>query len=210
LWVWANTGPRMNFKSHLAPITKADRARLLAAAMASLAIRGHERVGALGSPRRAEHGRASLVKVAEWLAGNHQEQLPTARNLQRRAAVLLVSDFLEPVEQLRAHLANLAEAGLKGHLVQIADPAEETLPYDGRVEFLGLDRSASYLSQRTEKLRSAYVAAYNAHRDALRALAQSLGFSFIVHRTSEAPTPCLMALHARVSGARQVSVKASA
>jgi uncharacterized protein (DUF58 family) len=210
LWVWANTGPRMNFKSHLATTTKADRARLLATAMASLAVRGHERVGALGSARRAEHGRASLVKVAEWLAGAHDEQMPKARQLQRRAAVLLVSDFLEPVEQLRPHLASLAEAGLKGHLVQIADPAEETLPYDGRVEFLGLDKPASYLSQRTENLRSTYVGAYNAHRESLRGLAQSLGFSFIVHRTSETPTPCLMALHARVSGTRQVSVKASA
>lgn len=210
LWVWANTGLRMDFKSHLSSTTKADRARLLAAAMASLAIRGQERVGALGSPRRAEHGRASLVKVAEWLASAHDEQMPKAQNLQRRAAVVLVSDFLEPIEQLRPHLANLAEAGLKGHLVQIADPAEETLPYDGRVEFLGLDKPATYLSQRTENLRTAYVAAYNAHRDALRALAQSLGFSFIVHRTSEAPTPCLMALHARVSGTRQVSIKASA
>jgi uncharacterized protein (DUF58 family) len=53
LWVWANTGPRMDFKSHLATTTKADRARLVAVAMASLAVRGHERVGALGSPRHA-------------------------------------------------------------------------------------------------------------------------------------------------------------
>ena len=210
LWVWANTGPRMDFKSHLATITKADRARLIAVAMASLAVRGHERVGALGSPRRAAHGRASLVKIAEWLASAHDEQLPKAQNLQRRAAVLLVSDFLEPVEQLRPHFAALAEAGLKGHLVQIADPVEETLPYDGRIEFLGLDRPVTYLSQRTENLRASYITAYNAHRDALRALAQSLGFSFIVHRTSEQPTPCLMALHARVSGTRQVSIKASA
>jgi uncharacterized protein (DUF58 family) len=210
LWVWANTGPRMKFKSHLATTTKADRARLIAAAMASLAVRGHERVGAMGSTRQAQHGRASLVKVAEWLASDRDEQMPKARPLQRRAAAVLVSDFLEPIEQLRPHLASLAEAGLKGHLVQIADPAEETLPYDGRVEFLGLDRPSTYLSQRTENLRAAYVTAYNAHRESLRMLAQSLGFSFIVHRTSEAPTPCLMALHARVSGTRQVSVKASA
>ena len=210
LWVWANTGPRMRFKSHLAQTSKADRARLLAVAAACLAVRGHERVGALGAPRRAAHGRASLVKVAEWLAGTHEEQVPQAQQLQRRAAVLLVSDFLEPLEELRPHLARLAEAGLKGHLVQIADPAEETLPYDGRVEFLGVDRKINYLSQRTENLRAAYVSAYTAHRDGLRDLSRSLGFSFTVHRTSEQPTPCLMALHAQISGTRQVSVRASA
>lgn len=210
LWVWANTGPRMDFKSHLSQTTKADRARLLAMSMACLAVRGHERIGALGSPRQADHGRASLVKVAEWIAASHNAQLPKARPLQRRAAALLASDFLEPLDDLRSNLAGLAAAGLKVHLVQIADPAEETLPYDGRIEFLGLDRPARYLSQRTENLREAYVQAYAAHRDGVKQLALSLGFSFILHRTSEPPTACLMALHAQVSGTRQISLKASA
>ena len=60
LWVWANTGPRMDYKSHLADTTKMDRAQILAIAMASLAMRGHERIGALGSPRAAANGRMAL------------------------------------------------------------------------------------------------------------------------------------------------------
>ena len=41
---------RMRFQSHLSNTTKRDRAQLIALAMASLAIRAHERVAALGSP----------------------------------------------------------------------------------------------------------------------------------------------------------------
>ena len=34
-------------------------------------------------------------------------------------------------------LAVLAAAGCTGHIIQILDPAEETLPYEGRTEFYG-------------------------------------------------------------------------
>jgi uncharacterized protein (DUF58 family) len=210
LWVWANTGARMDYKSHLAPVTKRDRAQLLAAAMASLAARGHERIGALGSPRAAAHGRVALLRVAEWLAAARETPVPAAAARQKRAAVLLVSDCLDPLDEQRRAWTQLAEAGLKGHVVQIADPAEETLPFDGRNEFLGLDVAASYLARKTENLRGAYVQAYAAHRAALQAMARSLGFTFTVHRTDDAPTRVLLPLHVHVSGNARVTVQARA
>jgi uncharacterized protein (DUF58 family) len=200
LWVWANTGARMDYHSHLSTVTKRDRAQILAVAMASLAQRGHERVGALGSPRAAAHGRMALLRVAEWVAELREAQMPTAAARQKRAAVVLVSDFLEPIVELRRAWTQLAEAGLKGHTVQIADPAEETLPFDGRNEFLGLDTASTYLARKTENLRSLYVEAYAAHRQGLRDLARSLGWTFTVHRTDEAPTRCLLPLYTHVAG----------
>ena len=200
LWVWANTGPRMDYKSHLSQYSKLDRAQLLALAMASLAMRGHERIGALGSPRAAANGRMALMRVAEWVAEKRDAPVPQAAARQKRAAVVLVSDFLDPIPEQRRSLTMLAEAGLKGHIVQIADPAEETLPFDGRNEFLGLDTDSTYLARKTETLRERYVAAYTNHRQQLRDLARSLGWTFTVHRTDEAPTRCLLPLYAHVSG----------
>ena len=200
LWVWANTGPRMDYKSHLAQHTKLDRAQLLALAMASLAMRGHERIGALGSPRAAANGRMALMRVAEWVSEKRDTPIPQAAARQKRAAVVLVSDFLDPIPEQRRSWTMLAEAGLKGHIVQIADPAEESLPFDGRNEFLGLDTSTTYLARKTENLRERYVAAYTNHRQQLRDLARSLGWTFTVHRTDEAPTRCLLPLYAHVSG----------
>jgi uncharacterized protein (DUF58 family) len=200
LWVWANTGPRMDYKSHLSQHTKRDRAQLLAIAMASLAMRGHERIGALGSPRAAANGRMALMRVAEWVADTRDVPIPQAAARQKRAAVVLVSDFLDPIAEQRRSWTMLAEAGLKGHIVQIADPAEETLPFDGRNEFLGLDTTSTYLARKTENLRERYVAAYANHRQQLRDLARSLGWTFTVHRTDEAPTRCLLPLYAHVSG----------
>jgi uncharacterized protein (DUF58 family) len=74
------------------------------------------------------------------------------------------------------------------------------LPFDGRNEFLGFDVSATYLARKTENLRAAYEKAYADHRQKLKDLARSLGWTFTVHRTSEAPTKVLLPLYAHVSG----------
>jgi uncharacterized protein (DUF58 family) len=210
LWVWTNTGPRMDYQSHLSTVTKLDRAQIITMAMASLAMRGHERVGALGSPRAAAHGRMSLLRTAEWVAEKRDAALPTTSARQKRAAVLLVSDFLDSITDVRRSWTVLAEAGLKGHIVQIADPAEETLPFDGRNEFLGLDTASTYLARKTENLRDAYAKAYSEHRQNLRDLARSLGWTFTVHRTDEAPTRCLLPLYTHVSGAARFNASATA
>jgi uncharacterized protein (DUF58 family) len=84
--------------------------------------------------------------------------------------------------------------------VQIADPAEEALPFDGRVEFLGLDLPQSYLARKTEALREDYARAYAAHREAVRGIARSLGWSFLAHRTDQPATAALLPLHLQVSG----------
>jgi uncharacterized protein (DUF58 family) len=203
LWVWANTSPRMDYHSHLSAITKLERAQLLALAMASLAVRGHERVGALGSLRQAAHGRAALTRLAEHVAERREESLPRASNLQRRAAAVLFSDFLDPLPDLKQALGVLAATGTKGHLVQIVDPAEEALPFDGRIEFLGFDLPQTYLARKTEILRADYARAYGAHRNALRELARAIGWSFLVHRTDQPLSNALLPLHLQVGGAGQ-------
>jgi uncharacterized protein (DUF58 family) len=200
LWVWANTSDRMNYKSHLASVTKRERAQLIAAAMACLAVRGHERVGALGGLRHAAHGRVALARVSEHIASLREDSIPQPMGMQRRAAAVIVSDFLDDADQLRKALTGIASAKIRGHLVQIADPAEESLPFDGRIEFKGIDLPATYLARKTEDLRADYVKAYAAHRVMLRELARSLGFSFTVHRTDQPAASVLLPLHLQVSG----------
>jgi uncharacterized protein (DUF58 family) len=201
LWLWANCGPRMNFRSKLAPVTKLERAQILALALASLASRAHERVGALGSDRPAGNGRLSLLRVAETLTTPNDAGLPIISARHKRAGAVLISDFLEPLEELKTKFTTMASANLRGHLLMIADPAEETLPYDGRVEFLGLDQPHKYLAPKVQDLRSRYIAAYQAHRDGVRLLAKSLGWSFTLHHTDASPVQSLLPLHMLISGA---------
>lgn len=203
LWLWANGGARMRFRSHLAQETKRDRAQVVALALASLSARAHERVGGLGAPRGAGYGRIALLRLAEWMAAERPDGLPKATPMQRRSAAVLISDFLEPIEEIRASISAIAQAGVRGHLVQIADPAEETLPYEGRIEFLGMDNPSKYLARKTETLREDYARAYQAQREAVRQLARGLGWSFSLHRTDATPAEILLPLHLLVSGAAE-------
>jgi uncharacterized protein (DUF58 family) len=84
--------------------------------------------------------------------------------------------------------------------VQVVDPAEETLPYAGRVEFQDMAGPLKFLSAKTEMLREAYAQKLESHRNALRELCHRIGWSFSIHRTDEAPTRLLLNLHALISG----------
>jgi uncharacterized protein (DUF58 family) len=199
LWLWVNRGTRMNFKSKAAEDNKYDRAMVLALAMASLALRGHERVGLLGSAERAKLGRSSLASLAQHLELADARPLPPKQLRQRHSAALIISDFLDDMSDIKAALLPLAAQGMRGHLVMIADPAEAALPWSGRVDFQGMDLPASYLANKTEALRGRYVDVYTAHVEALRQLAVSLNFTFTRHGTDAPLAPCLSMLHERLS-----------
>ena len=195
LWLWVDASPRMNFKSALAPETKAHDAQVLGLAMAALALRAHERVGLLGSGKRASYGRHVLPTLAFDLSKGHGSELPKPSRLQRRSTVLLVSDFLMEIQELQRTLTALAESGMRGHLVQVNDPAEESLPYGGRVDFLGLDVAMRYKANKVQSLRSEYAEAFVYHRQQVKEVARRLGFSFNLHRTDKPLTQAVLALH---------------
>ena len=137
LWLWVSPSVSMTFRSHLASVTKSERAKLLALAVASLAVRAHERVSILGSGLDPAHSRPALC-ASRGLADNaaaHPTSLPRAIKLPRFSTVLMLGDFLEKPELIAASLGTIAAEGVAGHMVQVCDPAEETLPYAGRVEF---------------------------------------------------------------------------
>ena len=84
--------------------------------------------------------------------------------------------------------------------LQVVDPAEETLPYAGRVEFHEMAGPLKFLSSKAETLREAYAEKLAEHRAALKDLCRRIGWSFVIHRTDEQPTRSLLSLHALISG----------
>lgn len=200
LWLWSNAGPRMNFKSHLASESKRDTAQILQLALASLAIRAHERIGTIGSLYRASHGRMALGRMAEHCLNQSDNPLPALTNFQRQSTAVLLSDFLDEPQHIKAAISKLAQTGVRGHLVQITDPAEETLPYDGRMEFLGLDVARRFLASKTENLRERYIAEFQSQRETVKELATRQGWSFTVHHTDQSLSKTLLTLHMKVSG----------
>ncbi len=207
IWLWPDLSPSMNFKSHLSAVTKRDRALVMTLAAAELLVRGGERVGLLGLTRPTASAKAAR-KLAEAIVENIatpalQASLPPPERLSRLSGVILVSDFLDPLPQIEERLMALAANNVFGHLIQVLDPAEETLPYDGRTEFNGLEGSDRWVADRVESLRPQYVAKLAAHRAGLEDITRRLGWSFLVHRTDKPAAEPLLALIMRMqSGGR--------
>jgi uncharacterized protein (DUF58 family) len=199
LWLWTNTSARMAFQSDAASTTKKHRAMLLSLAMGSLALRAHERVGNLANLEPPSHGRTTLMRIAASMIGGPGLPLPETRTLRRGATALLISDFLDHPDDIAKSLLPLAAQKIRCHLVQVTDPAEETLPYEGRVEFTGLGNADRFLANRAQSLRQDYIAKFKAQRQAVRHFANKLGWSFTVHRTSEPVAHCLLSLHQMIA-----------
>ncbi|MGB2932723.1 MAG: DUF58 domain-containing protein [Methyloceanibacter sp.] len=200
VWIWVDLSPSMRFRSHLSKTLKDSRAIVLSLALSELLARGGERVGVLGGLPYT--GRNATSRVAEVLVRNagNASSLPPPARLSRFSECLLFSDFLEPIEETSARLEAIASQGVRGHLVQILDPAEETLPYEGRTEFSSSEGKDRVIAGRAETLRERYQERLNRHRTALAAMARRLSWSFVVHHTDRPAEEVVLAVHNRLAG----------
>jgi uncharacterized protein (DUF58 family) len=199
VWLWVDLSPSMRFRSSLSKTAKESRAVVLSLALAELLARGGERVGVLGGLPFT--GRAAARRVAEVLLGDTSDaSLPPNAKLSRFSECLLFSDFLEPIGVTADRMEMIAAQGVRGHLVQVLDPAEETLPYTGRTEFASSEGQDRVIAGRAENLREQYQERLRRHRTDLVELTQRLGWSFLVHHTDRPPEEAVLVVHNRLAG----------
>jgi len=202
VFLWADRSASMDWRSAPGLPRKLDRAVVLILALASLLGRGGERIGLLGSAERPSPGRVGFDRLVRHLGDDDNlstSSLPPRQALPRRAQIILVGDFLGPLDETQAVVASFIDRECSGQIVQVLDPAEEDLPYIGRVRFEGPEREPGTLINRTEDVRDAYRARLDAHRAALKHLASAAGWGFISHRTDHPPATALLALWAALS-----------
>ncbi len=213
--LWCDTSPSMRYRSSPKLPTKAERAAVMMLTTAELLTDAGERILRIsgdGRPQRAAAaGRLAVAQMADALAAEliaepraDAPEIPAFSNaLPKHSTVVLFSDFLGPLDEIAGSVRALSRLGINGHMVQVLDPAEETLPFSGRVRFVGMEREGATVIDRAEEARAGYVRKLNSHRDGLRALATSIGWSFGLHHTDHSPQPALAALHNAITGHRR-------
>ena len=211
VWLWRDASPSMNYASLRGIDTKAVRAELLTLALASLLADASERVAVLGSGMRPITGRVAVQRVAERM---HEEAMDKTRTppslpplvpLPAHGTVVLMSDWLDPLDRIEAVVRHYASAGVRGHIVQVLDPAEEDLPFDGHVKFEGLEAEGQHTIRRVETVRTAYGARLTAQREGLRRLAQPANWTVHLHRTDKPPQTALLSLYLAMADLRRLN-----
>ena len=200
IWLWADMSPSMLYKSSYAQVSKESRALVLMLALAEILARSGERIGCPGvmepvSARNAAERLAAALMLSPPIGG-----MPETRMIRGWSDIVLIGDFLDDADRVMARIDPLARRGLRGHVVEVADPAEELFPYSGRTEFTDPETGAKLVAGRAESIREDYTRAYLLRREHLGQSLRHLGWTFVSHRTDHLASEALVAIHMHLSG----------
>ena len=206
VWLWPDRSLSMAFASKTARDSKLERALIVSFALAELLVAGGERVGIPGLLNPSA-SRNIIDKMAQAILHDAAQRasLPPSFVPTALSEILVLSDFWSPIGEIRTMLGGLSASGAHGVLLQVVDPAEETFPYSGRVEFVEPEGGDVITAGRAETWASDYVARVALHRDQIRAETNQLGWMFSTHTTSRSAAELLLFLH----GAMTVSKAAA-
>jgi uncharacterized protein (DUF58 family) len=180
----------MNFGS--ADKTKFDYASTLAAGFAYLVTKENEKFGMATFNSRLEdvlqpkRGRKHFFKAVDVL---NQQRLGDRTNLddcsegyakmiKTRSLVVVISDFLEPIETIRKGLFRLAKKSKNLVVIHVADPAEIRLNWQGDMKLYDLETDQIKKIFFTPKMRNEYAVKFIAHLERVRKICDNLGADF--------------------------------
>jgi uncharacterized protein (DUF58 family) len=189
--------------------TKLDYARTLAATLAVFLHQQGDEIGLLTydevprdylPPRhRSGHLHAILAALGRPALGKSAAlRSPVEAILSRgrmRGLMFVISDFLTPLEELKAPLSALAACGHDVTLFQTLDPAEIHFTFDSSVNFEDLE-SGRVMPADPGQARAGYLKRFNAHQQGLKSLCDTLG---IIHHLLPTDQPLETALHTYLS-----------
>jgi len=195
--VWVDQAAAMRFRSSDALPEKITRARTLALASAILLIRGGERVGLTGIQLPPRRGEAQLIQMAQLLSEDSTQDYgaPDTHGMLPHGRALFVSDFLGDIAGVETALIKAADKGVRGALLQVIDPQEESFPFDGRTNFESMTGAVRHETLKAGDLRNRYLDRLAARKDRLRQLAQTTGWQFTTHHTDAPAASALLWLY---------------
>ena len=212
VWLWPDRSPSMEFASRGARDSKLERSLIVAFALAELLVAGGERVGIPGLLNPTSSSNV-IDKIAQAILHDDADRasLPPSFVPSALAEIVVLSDFWSPIADIQTMLAGLSASGAHGTLVQIVDPAEETFPYSGRIEFVEPEGFGVITAGRAESWARDYLARVALHRDQIRDETNKLDWLFTTHTTSRSAAELLLFLHGGMmvsKGGTRVNVKA--
>lgn len=196
--LWVDDSASMGFSGDRSHPTKAERARVLALALAVLLTRGGERVGLSGTALPPRRGPLQLLRIAEVLSGAGgavDYGAPDAQGMAPHSRAVFLSDFLGDLAPVEKALTEAADRGVKGAMLQVLDPTEEAFPFDGRTIFESMGGSLRHETLKAGDLRGRYLHRLAERKARLADLARATGWHHSTHHTGEGAQGALLWLY---------------
>ena len=203
--LWIDDAGSMTYSGHKDRPSKLRRAQTLGMAIAILAQRAGERIGLMNLPEPPRSGKAQLLNMARALMDPIEAAdygAPRPQVLPNGSRGVFLSDFMGDIAATETALTTAADRGVKGAIVHILDPTEESFPFDGRTVFQSMTGAVEFETMRAKTLRDAYLDRLAARKAALQTLCVRTGWRYYCHHTDGPAEPALLWLYAALERAR--------
>ncbi len=178
--------------------TKAEYAATLAATLAYFLHLQGDAIGLLTfdqqvrdylpARHRAGHLRRLMLSLERPAAGSSTDLAAplqrVAEIIRKRGLLVLISDFLAPLERLENALVQLAACGHEVLAFQTLDPAETSLEFNDPAVFEDIETGRTLMID-PGAVRADYQRRFEAHCTAVRQLCQRLGHTYARLGTSQ-------------------------
>lgn len=195
--LWVDGSASMTFASDANLPSKSIRARTIALATAILLIRGGERVGLTGDRLPPRRGDVQISKLATLMSQDEAADYgtPETSGMLPHSRALFISDFMDNIDAIETALLKAADLGVRGVLLQILDPQEETFPFNGRTIFQSMQGGLQHETLQAGDLKTRYLERLAERKDRLNHLARTTGWQFQSHHTDAPATHALLWLY---------------
>jgi len=143
----------------------------------------------IAAKQRPGHFRQMMVALSRPLSGNDTNLDPPLQQISqlisRRGLVILISDLLAPIDTFRANLSLLRARGHEVMVLRIIDPAETRLEIDDATTVVDMESGRERFVD-PDAAREEYERNFNAHRDEVRSICESLGVNVFELLTDQA------------------------
>ncbi|MEM7073710.1 MAG: DUF58 domain-containing protein [Pseudomonadota bacterium] len=204
--IWVDGAASMRFSSDPGNPDipeKAERARVLALALAILLNRAGERVGLAGTDLPPRRGEPQIERLAQGLSSDDAADYgkPDTNGMLAHGRALFVSDFLGSIEGVRDALTTAADRGVQGIVYQVLDPEEEMFSsFRGRTIFKSMGDTLTHETLKASDLKVRYLERLDQRKYELEELCRRTGWLFGRHTTSNSAQEALQWLYHAFDG----------
>lgn len=200
---WCSNSPGMEFHSRNDLPAKREHAQIISLSLALLLTRAGERIGLLGQNRTGRSELALENFAQGLLTSKDRADLPHESSPpERNSVVFLVGDFIAPQEEIARCFAEFSAHEVSASIVQVLDPAEMTLDYQGRAIFESPRRDYHQHIANVSLIRDEYIQRIKRHIAFVDHLCHRYGWDYQLHTTDSDIDKTLSAIwmsaHARI------------
>jgi len=187
----------MNFTTH--KMTKFDFAGSIAAGFGFLSVHNHEKFGMglysssvreVAQPKKSQVHLFNMIDLINSLKLSGETDLGVSASqyvklMKTKAFTVIISDFLEDLNSIKEGLYRMARHSSEMILVQVLDPWEIDLGWNGDIKFQDLETGEEKRTFLSPGFRKDYVAQVTEHNAKIRRIADDLGVSLTTLTTNE-------------------------